>query len=284
MDFRRVVVGWASGLTMAFATLALAQTEPQKDLDPVQVLTNWAAKREGGADAKRLPMPPVALTNQPVLGKLFPDLVWCSMSGGFRPVAQLQEPWPPRSLFTVDRTGGVTYLTEAKALEDFFRGRLPVVKTEADARAAVEAWLILSQTLQNHVQFPVDVAGVKATSQDGGIWMAEGQAGVQIEPGKMSLKDVGYVKAKLTFGGDGKCQAVVTDVKVRPGVRPICQSTKLLDPDPIVRTMAETELRLMGRQAEEYLKYQRARSTPDIQAAIDRMWQQILDDEAVFGK
>jgi len=47
--------------------------------------------------------------------------------------------------------------------------------------------------------------------------------------------------------------------------------------------MAERELRLMGRSAEAYLKAQRVKSSPEIQAAIDRVWQQILDDEHDFG-
>jgi hypothetical protein len=47
--------------------------------------------------------------------------------------------------------------------------------------------------------------------------------------------------------------------------------------------MAERELRLMGRSAEAYLRSQRAKATPEIQTAIDRIWQQILDDERDFG-
>jgi hypothetical protein len=62
-------------------------------------------------------------------------------------------------------------------------------------------------------------------------------------------------------------------------VRPICQATKLLDPDPVVRRMAEDAILVMGRAAEEYLSEQRARATPALRAAIDQIWQRILIEE-----
>jgi hypothetical protein len=45
--------------------------------------------------------------------------------------------------------------------------------------------------------------------------------------------------ATLTFDGGGKLARVAEGGKLRPGPRPICQATKLLDPDPLVRRMAE---------------------------------------------
>ena len=66
------------------------------------------------------------------------------------------------------------------------------------------------------------------------------------------------------------------EAKIRPGPRPICQATKLLDADQIVRRMAEQDLLYMGRAAHEYLMQQRAQAAPDLQQAIDRLWQRIL--------
>jgi hypothetical protein len=63
---------------------------------------------------------------------------------------------------------------------------------------------------------------------------------------------------------------------IHAGVRPICQATKLLDPDPIVRRMAERDILVMGRAAKAYLDEQRARATPALRQAIDRMWKRIV--------
>ena len=65
---------------------------------------------------------------------------------------------------------------------------------------------------------------------------------------------------------------------LRPGIRPICQATKLLDRDPIVRRMAEQDVLVMGRAAKPYLDQVRATARPKLQQAIDRIWQRILDE------
>jgi hypothetical protein len=46
-----------------------------------------------------------------------------------------------------------------------------------------------------------------------------------------------------------------------------------------VRRMAEQDLLYMGRAAREYLQEQRARATPELQRAIDRLWQRIVEQE-----
>jgi multimeric flavodoxin WrbA len=61
-------------------------------------------------------------------------------------------------------------------------------------------------------------------------------------------------------------------------MRPICQSTKLLDPDPIVRKMAEQDILIMGSPAKEYLDWQRTQVSPELRQAIDRIWQRIIKE------
>ena len=85
----------------------------------------------------------------------------------------------------------------------------------------------------------------------------------------------GELTAALEYGKDGKLAKVVETAKIRPGPRPICQATKLLDADPIVRRMAEQDLLIMGLFARDYLMEQRELATPELRAAIDRVWQQI---------
>ena len=87
----------------------------------------------------------------------------------------------------------------------------------------------------------------------------------------------GELSVTLTFEETGKLAKVDESVKLMRGIRPICQATKLLDPDPIVRGMAEQDILVMGRDAADYLAEQRKKATLDIQQAIDRIWRSILD-------
>ena len=59
------------------------------------------------------------------------------------------------------------------------------------------------------------------------------------------------------------------------GMRPRCQATLLLHPDPLVREIAEQDLLVLGRLAREYLLEQRAKANPDLRRQIDRIWKQI---------
>jgi hypothetical protein len=89
----------------------------------------------------------------------------------------------------------------------------------------------------------------------------------------------GQVRATLDFDSNGGLKDVSEDRRVCPGVRPICQATKLLDPDPLVRRMAEQDILVMGTAAKGYLDEQRAKANPELQKAIDRIWKRIMDEE-----
>jgi hypothetical protein len=79
----------------------------------------------------------------------------------------------------------------------------------------------------------------------------------------------------MEFKADGSLTAG-QNYKLQAGPRPKCQATKLLDLDPIVRYMTETELLSMGLAAKEYLREQRARAAdPKLARAIDRILQRI---------
>jgi hypothetical protein len=89
---------------------------------------------------------------------------------------------------------------------------------------------------------------------------------------------VGYVDMLMTLGPAGSLLQIYERSAIRPGVRPICQATKLLDRDPIVRRMAEQDILVMGRAAKPYLDQVRAKVSPKLQQAIDRIWQRILNE------
>ena len=110
---------------------------------------------------------------------------------------------------------------------------------------------------------------------------AEKEKGGFVASGKMVVMQGGNgaIDAKLTFDPDGALTKVEEVSKIRAGPRPICQATKLLDSDPIVRRMAEQDLLIMGRAARAYLDEQRGKASPELRRAIDRIWQRILEQD-----
>jgi hypothetical protein len=88
----------------------------------------------------------------------------------------------------------------------------------------------------------------------------------------------GEINVELAYEG-GKLTKATIEAKLKPGVRPICQATKLLDPDPLVRAIAEQDLLCIGRAGRPYLDEQRARASPELQRAIDRLWERICQED-----
>jgi hypothetical protein len=173
------------------------------------------------------------------------------------------------NLFAVDGDAKVTTLTDAKGLEKFFQSNLAAVKEEAQMKTAIRAWLRLTQ--QHH--------------QDGFYTFRIMDDAIKVE-GKTARGTVvamkggsGTLSARLTFDDEGKLSKVSEEAKLRPGPRPICHATKLLDSDPLVRRIAEQDLLIMGTAARDYLNEQRAKASPELRRAIDRLWQRILDAE-----
>jgi hypothetical protein len=188
---------------------------------------------------------------------------------------QYPQPAPPpeglsaSNVFLVQR-GTVFPLVGPADLRNFFLGNLAPVRGKAGAKDAGLAWLRLSEEF----------------SQDGFFTFGDPEANVTSS--KREIRVTGHVQ--VTAGGRGSISLVMSftsggvldDVSetraVHPGVRPICQATKLLDADPLVRRMAEQDILVMGKSAREYLDEQRAKAKPELKAAIDRVWKRILDE------
>ena len=172
------------------------------------------------------------------------------------------------NLFAVDGDGKVTVLTERAGLEKFFQAN-NTAKGDAAKKTAVQAWLRLSQ--QYH--------------QDGFYAFSLMEDALKVDGKKASGVVVvmrggsGTLSAALTFDDDGKLDKVSEEAKLRRGPRPICQATKLLDNDPLVRRIAEEDLVIMGPAAKDYLDEQRVKAEPELQRAIDRVWQRIQASE-----
>jgi hypothetical protein len=190
------------------------------------------------------------------------------------PVARVAPaPLKAQNLFAVTTEGKVSHLTDTRALEKFFRDVLKPVTDEASAKDSAGAWLHLTEEFKQDgfFEFAIPKESLRPARSDG-AWRASGKV-VVARGGK------GEINASLSFTGTGKLTKVDETSTVQAGVRPICQATKLLDPDPIVRRMAETDILVMGRAVRSYLDEQRAKAPPELQRAIDRIWQRIVDEE-----
>ena len=53
---------------------------------------------------------------------------------------------------------------------------------------------------------------------------------------------------------------------------------RLLDEDPVIREIMGRDILVMGRACKSYLDEVRANASPELQRAIDEVWQQILDE------
>jgi hypothetical protein len=191
------------------------------------------------------------------------------------PVARiLPEGFRASNVFVVAEAGKAKKLADVPALLKFFSANLPPQRTTLGAKDAVAAWLTLSQEFvqDGFYLFEILTKEIEVAQGDQGTMKATGRAMV-------TRGGNGALRVTLVFDEKGRLKDAVEESKIRPGPRPICQATKLLDADPIVRRMAEEDLVIMGRAARDYLQEQRARANPELQKAIDRLWRRIQDEE-----
>jgi hypothetical protein len=202
------------------------------------------------------------------LAEMFPKQIFFAVRYRIYPVAvKLPEGMKPSNIFVVEGDK-FKYLKDAKALEEFFRANLGPVKNVQTGMQSVSAWLKLSQEFVQDGFYTFETSKMGSNSDN---WYE--LRAVVMKGGN------GDITAKLEFAKDGKLVSATETVKVKPGPRPICQATKLLDADPVVRKMAEQDLLYMGLAARDYLMEQRAGASPELRQAIDRLWAQIVKNE-----
>jgi len=161
-------------------------------------------------------------------------------------------------------------LTSVKELEKFLKEKLPASRTEAQKKDAAKAAVRLAQEFHQDgfFTFSLEDDSTKAAGKTAAAKT------VVMKGGNGSLA------VSLTFTEGGKLSELTEKAAIRAGPRPICQATKLLDKDPIVRGMAEQALLYMGSAAREYLEEQKAKaSSPELKAAIERIWRKIQEAE-----
>lgn len=181
------------------------------------------------------------------------------------------EPLRNNNIFAFDSTAKLVLITQNDQLEKLMRERLHGVKDDQSARAAITAYLLLAEEIAQDgmYQFAIPESEIKVQKSDAGITVS-GKAVVNPTGG-----NAGEITATLICNPKGHFVSAHQSVNLQAGMRPICQSTKLLDPDPLVRRMAEQDILIMGSAAKPYLDEQRKKLSPELQKAIDRIWQRI---------
>ena len=187
---------------------------------------------------------------------------------------------PPKGLkssnvFAVPDEGEPVVMTDPDSLKSFFAKNLLPIKDEAGGKSMTRAWLRLSYEFaqDGFFKFAVPDKEIKSLGESDGVRSFTGKAVVEQTGGNK-----GDITATLFVVGN-KLNKVEEKRNVIAGPRPRCQALKLLDPDPVVRSMAEDTLRIMGRAAKPYLDEQRAKAGPELQKAIDRIWQRIVEED-----
>jgi hypothetical protein len=181
---------------------------------------------------------------------------------------------PPKGLSASNvflvRDGAVFPLVGPTDLRDFFLGNLGRVGGKVGAKDAGLAWLRLTEVFSQDGFFTFSNPQVKARTRNQEIQVT---GSLTVAAGGR-----GSIHVAMEFDADGALEIVFETRAVRPGVRPICQATKLLDADPLVRRMAEQDILVMGESAKAYLDEQRTMAKPELKAAIDRIWKRIVDE------
>ena len=165
----------------------------------------------------------------------------------------------------------VTPLVSPADLEAFFFDALAPVDDEDAAADAGLSWLRLTEVFSQDGFYTFSAPEVNVMATPNGEFIVTGSVTV-------TAGGRGSIAVELDFDSLGLLDDVSETRDVRPGVRPICQATKLLDADPLVRRMAEQDILVMGRPAKGYLDEQRAKAKPELKAAIDRIWKRIVDE------
>ncbi len=206
------------------------------------------------------------------VGRTFPNFSFFGVIFRQYPIAvlcpQTQDLKCSNVFFVQD--GEIDFVSTIEDLRFFFAAELGPVPSKEAATDAASTWLRFSEELKQDMFYTFSAPEISYLPRED-VTTVRGHATV-IGGGE------GHIETLMTLGNAGSLLHIYEKGAIRPGVRPICQATKLLDRDPIVRRMAEQDLLVMGRAAKPYLDQVRSTARPKLQQAIDRIWQRILDE------
>lgn len=246
--------------------------------DPRNKVAAWMAEKAGQEAGKRLPQP--RHVGSAALDALFPDTLFYAVIARQYPVnVMLPTPFAAQNVLVYQKDGTVKLITKPAELQALFMKAVGPIQTQGEGKKVAAAWLRLTQEFSQDgfFRFTVPEEQITTAWQPAGALVVTGKALVVPKGG-----DKGEITATLIFAGQGNNPRRLVQITekrdVQAGVRPICQATKLLDADPIVRRMAEQDLLVMGRAAWPYVSEQREKASPELRREIDRVWKRVLEE------
>jgi hypothetical protein len=258
IEEQKVTINWPSGKKSPRQLIADYLHKLPKPEGPLSLRTGELVYLGNESIAKSIP------------GKLFYVLRFRQW-----PIAiALPPPLAANNIFVVDKNAQVELITSIENLKKLMQRNVHGIVDVTAARRVVKSWLLLSQELAQDgmYQFEIPESGI-----------ARLESHELIMCGKASVKPIGgnsgEINATICFSQNGDISLIKETQNLLQGMRPICQSTKLLDKDPIVRKMAEQDLLIMGKAAKPYLEEQRAKVSPELRIAIDKIWHRILIED-----
>lgn len=247
-------------------------------VDPDKAILEWVKKKN---DKFAGEIRPAQIITDPTLNLVLSSWRFYMVSFPLYPVAMMPpEPLSNKNLFVLNKDGVVQNITSVDDLKKFFLASAHEIKDNGGAKDGLNAWFALSISVSTdgwtHLIVPQDK--IKVTQSDGKT-VATGEA--TAANAGVKFGDRGGITATLTYDDKdkGKLIEVKQEINIQHGIRPVCQCTKLLDADPIIRKMARQDLLVMGTAAREYMTAQRAKASPELKKAIDEVWAEILKME-----
>lgn len=227
----------------------------------------------GASEAARI----VPLEDKDFL-QAFPHHLLFGVSFPQYPVARIAPPpLSSANLIAVPRgkEGQPIPITTMDQWRDFVSKHAIIVRDTQRAEQLARVFLRGASELHQDgfFRFTIEVEPARSSGDKSEMITVQGRARVDPKNG-----DKGDIRATLSFT-DGRLVTSQIQVQLSAGIRPICQAARLLDPDPVVRRLAEDTLRLLGRDVGPYLEEQRRRASPELRQAIDRLWQRILEED-----
>jgi hypothetical protein len=175
--------------------------------------------------------------------RAFPKQAFFAVRSAFTRGAK--SPWRRQPVFFAGRNG------HQKDPTPWHQAIGIVAKDTVDT--ALSSYLVLGQEFvqDGFYTFEIDTKGFVAAGEGKSISTAKGRA-IAMKGGN------GEILVEMKLDNQGKvAEATFDRSKLKQGPRPICQATKLLDGDAVVRRMDEQDLLCMGLAARNYLMEQR---------------------------
>lgn len=258
------------GMLLVFGGQGAFSQEPKKmpaAAARAKLAVVGALKKKDGPKAQ------VEWLNEKSLKTAFPKHHFFSVRYRQYPVA-VQPPKGLRSsnVYVVMPSGKPKVLNTKEGLQKFVKANYPGAKGKVTSKSAValaRSVLTLNHALIQDGFYKFEIRNERKLGEASGRIFAVRMSSLVAQGGK------GNVVVEVSFSKKGTVAKIESKAKIMAGPRPRCQATKLLDPDPIVRYMATTELKFMGLAAKPYLLEQRAKADPKLRKAIDRLIREI---------